>query len=121
MARATTVLAKARKRNVGRIGGATKILPTSKEELRARIEKLERANANLRIKNKEFRRLAEDAAERLESLQTQIESTAAKLARPSPVTTPTEPARKRPSAKVPKAVVNHEDDSAIDGFDSTAS
>jgi hypothetical protein len=35
----------------------------SKEELRARVEKLERANATLRVKNKELRIVAVEAAE----------------------------------------------------------
>ena len=86
MARATTGTAKtAKRRPVAPVRGVTKpaakVLPTSKEELRARIEKLERANANLRVKNKEFRRIAEETAERLEALQVQIESSDRKAAR----------------------------------------
>ncbi|WP_284947543.1 hypothetical protein [Acidisoma cladoniae] len=77
MARATIGTAKARKRPSGRMSSATlptaKLSPSSKEELRARIEKLERANANLRIKNKDYRRLAEEASERLEAIQTEAE------------------------------------------------
>ncbi len=86
MARATTGAAKAVKRSgAGQLRGTTKaaakVLPTSKEELRARVEKLERANANLRVKNKEFRRIAEESAERLEGLQTQMEANERKVAR----------------------------------------
>jgi septal ring factor EnvC (AmiA/AmiB activator) len=86
MARATTGAAKAVKRSAagllrGTAKTTAKVLPTSKEELRARVEKLERANANLRIKNKEFRRIAEEAAERLEALQTQLEANERKVAR----------------------------------------
>jgi hypothetical protein len=41
---------------------------TSKEELRARVEKLERANATLRIKNKELRLAYVEAAETVDAL-----------------------------------------------------
>jgi hypothetical protein len=44
----------------------------SKEELRARVEKLERANATLRIKNKELRIVAVEAAEQVDALTVQL-------------------------------------------------
>ncbi len=44
----------------------------SKEELRARVEKLERANATLRIKNKELRIVAVEAAEQVDALTLQL-------------------------------------------------
>jgi len=44
----------------------------SKEELRARVEKLERANATLRVKNKELRIVAVEAAEQVDALTLQL-------------------------------------------------
>ena len=44
----------------------------SKEELRARVEKLERANATLRVKNKELRIVAVEAAEQVDVLTMQL-------------------------------------------------
>jgi hypothetical protein len=44
----------------------------SKEELRARVEKLERANATLRVKNKELRIVAVEAAEQVDALTVQL-------------------------------------------------
>jgi hypothetical protein len=56
--------------------GAPKILAmtasASKEELRARVEKLERANATLRVKNKELRIVAVEAAEQVDALTLQL-------------------------------------------------
>ncbi len=49
-------------------------LPSSKEELRARVEKLERANATLRVKNKELRLVAVEAAEQVDALTLQLAS-----------------------------------------------
>ena len=46
----------------------------SKEELRARVEKLERANATLRVKNKELRIVAVEAAEQVDVLTMQLAS-----------------------------------------------
>jgi hypothetical protein len=46
----------------------------SKEELRARIEKLERANATLRVKNKELRVAFVESSEQVDSLTLRIES-----------------------------------------------
>jgi hypothetical protein len=48
--------------------------PASKEELRARVEKLERANATLRVKNKELRLVAVEAAEQVDALTLQLAS-----------------------------------------------
>jgi hypothetical protein len=45
---------------------------TSKEELRSRVEKLERANATLRVKNKELRIVAVEAAEQVDMLTLQL-------------------------------------------------
>jgi hypothetical protein len=53
---------------------AAAALPTSKEELRARVEKLERANATLRVKNKELRLVAVQAAEQVDALTLQLAS-----------------------------------------------
>jgi hypothetical protein len=44
----------------------------SKDELRARVEKLERANATLRVKNKELRTVAVEAAEQVDALTLQL-------------------------------------------------
>jgi hypothetical protein len=46
----------------------------SKEELRARIEKLERANATLRAKNKDLRLAHVEASEQLDALTLKIET-----------------------------------------------
>ena len=58
--------------------GAPKVAPVtvsaSKEELRARVEKLERANATLRVKNKELRIVAVEAAEQVDALTLQLAS-----------------------------------------------
>jgi hypothetical protein len=47
-------------------------LPSNKEELRARVEKLERANATLRAKNKELRLVSVEAAEQVDALTLQL-------------------------------------------------
>jgi hypothetical protein len=56
--------------------GAPKVVAVtaaaSKEELRARVEKLERANATLRVKNKELRIVAVEAAEQVDALTLQL-------------------------------------------------
>jgi hypothetical protein len=58
--------------------GAPKMLAmtaaASKEELRARVEKLERANATLRVKNKELRIIAVEAAEQVDALTVQLQN-----------------------------------------------
>jgi vancomycin resistance protein YoaR len=46
----------------------------SKEDLRARIEKLERANATLRVKNKELRLAHVESSEQVDALTLKIES-----------------------------------------------
>jgi hypothetical protein len=46
--------------------------PASKEELRAKVEKLERANAILRKKNKELRNVALETAEQVDGLTLQL-------------------------------------------------
>lgn len=46
----------------------------SKEELKLRVEKLERANATLRVKNKELRVAYVEAAEQLDSLTLRLQS-----------------------------------------------
>ncbi len=60
----------------GRAGAASKAAPAaasaSKDELRARVEKLERANATLRVKNKELRVVAVEAAEQVDALTVQL-------------------------------------------------
>ena len=53
----------------------------SKEELRSRVEKLERANATLRVKNKELRTIAVDAAEQVDSLTVQLASSERRMGR----------------------------------------
>lgn len=54
---------------------------TSKEELRARIEKLERANSTLRVKNKELRLAYVETAEKVDALTTQLEAAERRAAR----------------------------------------
>ena len=54
---------------------------SSKEELRARVEKLERANATLRVKNKELRIVAVEAAEQLDALTVQLANTEKRVGR----------------------------------------
>lgn len=44
----------------------------SKDALRAQVEKLERANANLRVRNKELKRAADAAAGRLAELEAEV-------------------------------------------------
>jgi hypothetical protein len=57
-------------------GGAGKVPAmagsATKEELRARVEKLERANAMLRKKNKELRSVALETAEQVDALTLQL-------------------------------------------------
>ena len=61
-----------------RQGGAVKVFATTasanKEELRARVDKLERANTTLRVKNKELRSVATEAAEQVEALTLRLAS-----------------------------------------------
>jgi hypothetical protein len=62
----------------------------SKEELRARVEKLERANATLRVKNKELRIAAVEAAEQVDALTLQLANSERRAARQTRHDTPAE-------------------------------
>ncbi len=55
----------------------------SKDELRAQVEKLERANATLRAKNRESGRIAKTAAARIAELEDQVAQFEKKLSRPA--------------------------------------
>ncbi|GAB0116393.1 hypothetical protein [Acidisoma sp. 7E03] len=66
----------------------------SKEDLRARIEKLERANSTLRMKNKDLRLAYVEAAEKVDALTMQLETLERRAARG----TGAAPARKRGGA-----------------------
>lgn len=57
-----------------RSAAAKPVAPLGKEELRARIEKLERANSTLRMKNKELRLAYVEAAEKVDALTVQLEA-----------------------------------------------
>jgi hypothetical protein len=48
------------------------VLPLTKVELLVRVEKLERANGRLRVKNKELNRVNEVMYERLETFDAQL-------------------------------------------------
>ena len=97
----------------------TKTEPVSKEELRAKIEKLERANAVLRIKNKELRVVAAQAAEQVDSLTLQLTNRERRAGRQTRHEGPTEtlktrepvgPSRsKRKAHGVATRVDNHDD------------
>jgi len=54
---------------------------SSKDELRARIEKLERANSTLRAKNKELRFAYVEAAEKVDQLTVRLETAERKAGR----------------------------------------
>lgn len=88
----------------------------SKQDLRDRIDKLERANINLRTKNREMTEAAREAAERIDTLEEEVAklraaaATPAKaagpakpaLAKPAPVAAPaTAPKRRRPRTAAP--------------------
>jgi hypothetical protein len=66
----------AAKPNAVRQGGAAKVPAmagsATKEELRARVEKLERANVTLRKKNKELRSVALETAKQVDGLTLQL-------------------------------------------------
>jgi hypothetical protein len=62
----------------------------SKDELRARVEKLERANATLRIKNKELRIVAAEAAEQVDALTVQLAHSERRAGRHSRLEVPAE-------------------------------
>lgn len=60
---------------------ANPVLKLSKDELRAQVEKLERANLALRAKNRESGRTAKLAAARIAELEEQIERLEKKMSR----------------------------------------
>lgn len=66
---------------VRRSAATPAVSATSKEELRARVEKLERANSTLRVKNKELRLAYVEAAEKVDALTTQLEAAERRAAR----------------------------------------
>ncbi len=72
---------------------------TSKDELRARVEKLERANATLRMKNKELRLAAVEAAEHVDALTLQLASLERKADRQARAEAPAEAGAKREAAR----------------------
>jgi hypothetical protein len=75
--------------------GATAATKTSKDELRAQVTKMERANANLRAKNKELKRAASAAADRLAELEQQVSRHERRLAKEETAAgTPSRPGRK---------------------------
>jgi hypothetical protein len=68
----------------------------SKDELRAQLEKMERANANLRAKNRELKRAAGDSADRVAALEGEVARLERKVAaQPAPTRAPRRP-RQRP-------------------------
>lgn len=83
----TQATAKSAKSSMAVRGSAAKQAVTasgnSKEELRARIEKLERANSTLRQKNKELRFAYVEAAERVDQLTVRLESVESRHGRQS--------------------------------------
>ena len=70
----------------------------SKDELRARVEQLERANATLRVKNREANRAAKTAAARIAELEDQV----AQLERQAPP--PSAPAKRGSKPAAPARV-----------------
>jgi hypothetical protein len=60
---------------------AAPISAVSKDDLRARIEKLERANSTLRAKNKELRLAHVEAAEQLDELTLRLEAAERRVGR----------------------------------------
>jgi hypothetical protein len=112
------------KAGLGRAGGVSKAAPaaaaSSKEELRARVEKLERANATLRVKNKELRVVAVEAAEQVDALTVQLANSERRAGRNARHEAPAEavatreivrPARgKRRARSAVSAGDHHEDD-----------
>ena len=70
-------------------GAASPAAPKlSKDELRARVEQLERANATLRIKSREAGRAAKTAAARIAELEDQVARLENQAAPPRPPTAP---------------------------------
>jgi hypothetical protein len=91
----------------------------SKEELRARVEKLERANATLRVKNKELRIVAVEAAEQVDALTQQLANSERRAGRQARHEAPAEavetreilrPARGKRKARAAAAEQNGHDD-----------
>lgn len=72
---------------------------TSKDELRARVEKLERANATLRMKNKELQLAAVEAAEHIDALTLQLASLERKADRQARAEAPAEAGPQREAAR----------------------
>ena len=67
----------------------------SKDDLRAQVEKLERANANLRVKNRELKRAAGEAAGRAEELERQVSRHDRRAARDAAQVAATDAPRRR--------------------------
>ena len=82
-----------------RHGGALKVFATpasaNKEELRARVEKLERANATLCVKNKELRSVAAEAAGQVTALTVQLASSERRASRQTQHEAPAETSEAR--------------------------
>ena len=67
----------------------------SKDELRARVEALERANATLRAKNREANRAAKTAAARIAELEDQVTQLEKRVASGQPQPKPSAPSRRQ--------------------------
>lgn len=74
----------------------------SKDDLRARIEKLERANSTLRAKNKELRLAHVEASEQLDQLTLRLEAMERRAERQARAETETPAGRGRGSAASPR-------------------
>lgn len=89
----------------------------SKDELRARVEKLERANATLRAKNKELRLVAVESAEQVDALTVRLANTERGLSRQNRHEAPAQavaheivrPARGRRKARAASGDAGHSD------------
>ena len=98
----------------------------SKDDLRARIEKLERANATLRAKNKELRFAHVEAAEQLDELTLRLEAAERRAGRQTRAETETPAGRGRGGAVSPRrrgsarAEADTSDDEESDVMDRTA-
>jgi predicted RNase H-like nuclease (RuvC/YqgF family) len=55
----------------------------SKDELRVQLEKLGRANASLRVRNKELKRAVDEAADRIAQLEGQLARQERRAAQPA--------------------------------------
>lgn len=78
----------------------------SKQDLRDRIDKLERANINLRAKNREMTEAAREAAERIDTLEEEVaklRAAATATASPAKAATPAKSAAAKPAAPKPAA------------------